>query len=190
MCAASSGRRRESPGGCCGWLSLVTRWRVAPEASESFGVAGGLPGRAVGTVYRLRALDIAGRTRPVAVGIRRWGARPAARLVGDVTGYFAERGIAVTPGPIVERITASLDEVARDAAVRGEPLVVLAHSMGGNIVYDVLSHFRQDIRVDLLVTVGTQVGFFEELKLFASSKSKLPDQRQLKVPALPTLAAG
>lgn len=161
--------------------------QVAPEAWESFGVAGGLPGRAVRAVYRLRALNVAGRTRPAVAGIRRWGARPAARLMGDVMGYFAERGTLVTPGPIVERITASLDEAARDAAVRGEPLVVLAHSMGGNIVYDVLSHFRQDIRVDLLVTVGTQVGLFEELKLFASSDSKLPNQRQLKVPALPNV---
>lgn len=110
----------------------------------------------------------------MAAGIRRWGARPAARLMGDVMGYFAERGTVVAPGPIVERITASLDEAARDAAVRGEPLVVLAHSMGGNIVYDVLSHFRPDIRVDLLVTVGTQVGLFEELKLFASSDSSCP----------------
>ncbi|MET8112773.1 hypothetical protein [Streptomyces prasinus] len=161
--------------------------QVAPGAWESFGVAGSLPNRAVRAVYRLRALNITGRTRPVAAGIRRWGARPAARLMGDVMGYFAERGTVGTPGPIVDRITASLDEAARDCAVRGEPLVVLAHSMGGNIVYDVLSHFRPDIRVDLLVTVGTQVGLFEELKLFASSDSKLPNQRQLKVPALPTV---
>ncbi|MEW2373402.1 hypothetical protein AB0940_29120 [Streptomyces sp. NPDC006656] len=164
-----------------------TSVRRTPASWESFGVADGLPGRTVRAVYRLRALNVAGRTRPVAAGLRRWGARPAARLMGDVMGYFAERGTVATPGSIVRLISASLDEAARDAAERDEPLVVLAHSMGGNIVYDVLSHFRPDVRVDLLVTVGTQVGLFEELKLFASSNATLPNQHQSKVPALPNV---
>ncbi|MFF8629385.1 lipase family protein [Streptomyces werraensis] len=158
-----------------------------PRSWESFGDVSGLPARAVRAVPRLRALEVSVRTRLMVAGIRRWAARPAALLMGDVMGYFAERGTPETPGRIVERIADSLDEAARDAALRREPLVVLAHSMGGNIVHDVLSHFRPDVQVDLLVTVGTQVGLFEELKLFASSDHKVPNPRCPKVAALPNV---
>ncbi|MEU2689785.1 hypothetical protein ABZ654_39120 [Streptomyces hygroscopicus] len=169
-----------------GWERRTGRGPVeeGPRLWETFGVASGLPARAVRGVHRLRALHVSARTRPLAAGVRRWAARPTALLMGDVMGYFAERGTLETPGRIVERISGSLDEAARDAALRGEPLVVLAHSMGANIVHDVLSHFRPDVRVDLLVTVGTQVGLFEELKLFASSDHKVPNARCPKVAAL------
>ncbi|WP_326742071.1 hypothetical protein [Streptomyces sp. NBC_01768] len=160
---------------------------AAPRYWESLGVESGLPARAIRAMHRLRALHVSTRTRPLAAGARRVAARPAALLLGDVMGYFAERGTRKTPGRIVERIASSLDEAARDAAVRGEPLVVLAHSMGGNIVHDVLSHFRPDVRVDLLVTVGTQISLFEELKLFASSDHKVPNPRCPKVAALPNV---
>ena len=173
-----------------GWETRTGRGPGEPEGPrpwESFGVVSGLPDRAFRAVHRLHALRVSVRTRPLAAGVRRWAARPAALLMGDVMGYFAERGTRKTPGRIVERIAGSLDEAARDAALRGEPLVVLAHSMGGNIVHDVLSHFRPDVRVDLLVTVGTQVGLFEELKLFASSERKVPNAHQPKVAALPNV---
>jgi hypothetical protein len=42
--------------------------------------------------------------------------------------------------------------------------------MGGGIVYDVLSYYRPDIRVQTLVTVGSQVGLFEELCLLQAGK--------------------
>ncbi|MFI2261746.1 hypothetical protein [Streptomyces tubercidicus] len=160
---------------------------VAPQPWESFGVTSGLPARAVRAVHRLRALHVSMGTRPLAAGVRRWAARPAALLMSDVMSYFAERGAQEAPGRIVERIAVSLDEAARDAALRGEPLVVVAHSMGGNIVHDVLSHFRPDVQVDLLVTVGTQIGLFEELKLFASSDYKVPNLSRPKVAALPNV---
>ncbi|MEV4968351.1 MULTISPECIES: lipase family protein [Streptomyces] len=160
---------------------------AGPRSWESLGVESGLPARAVRAVHRLRALEVAVRARPLVAGVRRWAARPMALLMGDVMGYFAERGTLEMPGPIVKRIAGSLDEAARDATLRGEPLVVLAHSMGGNIVHDVLSHFRPDVRVDLLVTVGTQIGLFEELKLFASSDDAVPNSRCPKVTALPNV---
>jgi hypothetical protein len=46
--------------------------------------------------------------------------------------------------------------------------------MGGNVSYDLLSHFRPDIQCDLFVTVGSQVALFEELKLFVESRADLP----------------
>ena len=59
--------------------------------------------------------------------------------------------------------------------------------MGGNIVYDVLSHFRPEIQCDLFLTVGSQVGFFEELKLFRSSDKTIPNPGQNRIPLIPNI---
>jgi hypothetical protein len=50
-----------------------------------------------------------------------------------------------------------------------EPLIVVTHSMGGNIVYDILTHFAPELEVDAWISVGSQVGQFEEMKLFRAS---------------------
>jgi hypothetical protein len=84
-----------------------------------------------------------------------------ALFLGDVLAYLAQRGDVTDPGPIVRTVVSGLE----DARQRGGTLVVVAHSMGGNIVYDVLSQYRPDLRVDVLVTVGSQVGLFAELNL-------------------------
>ena len=57
----------------------------------------------------------------------------------------------------------------------GEPLVVLSHSMGGQIVYDLVTHFlpRLDryagVRIDYWAAAASQIGLFEEMKLFLAS---------------------
>lgn len=110
-----------------------------------------------------------------------------ALLFADVAGYLARRGSVERPGPVVELVGKALDDAARAARVYGDPLVVVAHSMGGNIVHDVLSFHRPDVRIDLLVTVGTQVGLFEELKLFVASDLAVPSPQIAKVSALPNV---
>jgi hypothetical protein len=59
--------------------------------------------------------------------------------------------------------------------------------MGGNIVYDILTHFRTDLHVELLVTVGSQVGLFEELGLFPASDPTLPTAETPRVPAVSSI---
>ena len=61
-------------------------------------------------------------------------------------------------------------------------LVLMGHSMGGVILYDVLSdpkamadleqRLGAPLAVDLFVTVGSQVALFEELKLFQASDDR------------------
>ena len=75
-------------------------------------------------------------------------------FLGDVFTYLDQRGDCSHPGPIVSDVIQTLESAAK----AGSPLVVVAHSMGGEIVYDVLSYYRPDIRVHKLVTVGSQVG--------------------------------
>jgi hypothetical protein len=93
-------------------------------------------------------------------------------FVGDVFVYLSARGTPQAPGPIVQTIVNDL-EAARAAEPDGK-LIVVAHSMGGNIVYDILTHFRPDIHVDVLATAGSQVGLFEEMKLFPANKDFIP----------------
>jgi len=92
--------------------------------------------------------------------------RQAALFLGDVFFYLDRRGDHDHPGPIVAQVVQTLES----AVEAGPPLVVVAHSMGGGIVYDVLSYYRPDIRVQMLVTVGSQVGLFEELCLLQAGK--------------------
>jgi len=55
----------------------------------------------------------------------------------------------------------------------GEALVVVTHSMGGNVLYDLLTDFAPDLELDAWVSVGGQVGQFEEMKLFRRSDPDL-----------------
>jgi hypothetical protein len=54
--------------------------------------------------------------------------------------------------------------------------VVLSHSMGGQIIYDALTHFLpgtpslREVRIDFWCATASQVGFFEEAKLFLASQ--------------------
>ncbi|MEU4237725.1 hypothetical protein [Actinoplanes sp. NPDC026619] len=122
------------------------------------------------------------RMRSAAARISSRGALSVARapmhsrvalFLGDVLAYVAQRGDVSDPGPIVRTVVSGLD----DARHHGGKLVVVAHSMGGNIVYDVLSQYRPDLRVDVLVTVGSQVGLFAELGLLRAdvAAGRAPD---------------
>jgi hypothetical protein len=101
---------------------------------------------------------------PAVGATRRLVSTNTALLFADVLQYLALRGTREQPGEIVSLVARAIEEA--DA-----PRIVIAHSMGGNIVYDVLSHYRPDLRVDVFVTVGSQVGLFEELSLFRESGS-------------------
>lgn len=86
-----------------------------------------------------------------------------AQLMGDVMTYLAHRGERETPSAILQEVRAALTPVP------DEPLIVLTHSMGGNIFYDLISYYAPEASVDAWVSVAGQVGLFEELKLFKAS---------------------
>jgi pimeloyl-ACP methyl ester carboxylesterase len=99
------------------------------------------------------------------------------KFVGDGFVYFEGRGDKNSPGPIPSRILTEID--AAVANVNGEPLILIGHSLGGVILFDLLSHYRPDLQVDLFVSVGSQVAQMEELKLFHTSDKNIigPDGR-------------
>jgi len=157
-----------------GGRSLVSRPLDLPEAAQD---AAGAVAEAAAEVVD----DVAPaprhirRLRGAATSLRRPLEDFVPVFLGDVLTYVSTRGSAEAPGPIVERVLAGLDAAAFAAESRDEPLVVLTHSMGGQIVYDLVTHFlprmpeHRGIRIDYWCAAASQVGLFEELGLFLES---------------------
>jgi hypothetical protein len=107
-----------------------------------------------------------------------WGRRPLngilGRFFGDVFTYLDARGNKDSPGAIPKRILAEID-IAQ--SLEG-PVVVIGHSLGGVICFDLFSHFRPDLVIDLFISVGSQVSHFEEIKRFKSSDASIPSPQQ------------
>lgn len=156
-----------------------------PDEWEKFGAAP-VP-RPVRTAVRRINAALARTVAGGVMAVSRRFTPKGALLFADVAGYLAGRGSIERPGPVVSLVGKALDDAAGAAQAHGDPLVVVAHSMGGNIVHDVLASHRPGIHIDLLVTVGTQVGLFEELKLFTASNPAVPSPQVAKVPALPNV---
>lgn len=97
-------------------------------------------------------------------------------FIGDVFRYLKS---GQSRGDIRMVVTNAIDEAANAAKTKQEPLILAAHSMGGVILYDCLSDpawlgdFQQrngfPIKVDLLVTIGSQVAVFEEMRVYEAS---------------------
>jgi hypothetical protein len=109
-------------------------------------------------------------------------------FIGDVFRYLKEGSARDN---IRKRVVESIQLAATKAKNGNEPLVVFGHSMGGVILYDLLSDptvirttdaaLGFQLKVDLYVTVGSQVGLFEELKTFVSSDERIPRSGQKQV---------
>jgi hypothetical protein len=115
-------------------------------------------------------------------------------FLGDALHYLATRGEAPRPGPIPARVLAALAEARVNQQARGgEPLVVVSHSLGGVILYDVVTHFLPrmpeyaPIHIDHWTSISSQIGIFEEMKLLLASDARygpdnpvpFPDRRFL-----------
>jgi hypothetical protein len=76
-------------------------------------------------------------------------------------------------------VAADVVAAAKAAKAGNEPLVLAGHSMGAVILYDMLSDpaavagieagLGHSLKVDLFLSVGSQIAIFEENKVFASS---------------------
>jgi hypothetical protein len=98
------------------------------------------------------------------------------RFAGDAFVYLKERGTPQQPGAIVKILLDDLRAANAAKSAKDNKLVVIAHSFGGVIMYDIITHFWPQVEVDMLITVGSQVGLFEEMKLYmASGVAKTPD---------------
>jgi hypothetical protein len=105
-------------------------------------------------------------------------------FIGDVFAYLNSRKDWSAPGPIPQEVIQTLDQAKK--ASPNEPLIVLTHSMGGQIVYDLVTHFlpktKSSLRVDFWCATASQVGLFEEMKLFLESSPAYSKEKGNKVP--------
>lgn len=109
--------------------------------------------------------------------------RAGAIFLGDILVYLDERGDNNAPGPIITTVADAIAGAAEKVRPDVDPkLIVVAHSLGGEIVYDLLTYFRPELEVDVLVTVGSQVAFFEELGRFRKSSDRPADPKTGRVP--------
>jgi hypothetical protein len=144
-------------------------------------VVGGVGGVIGGAAIAAAPDAIVGAVRPVAT-------RRAGLFFGDVFAYLADRE------PIQEIVTGALRAADAQRTEADPRLIVVAHSMGGNIVYDLLTSVLAGevqagkFRIDAFVTVGSQVGLFKELALYtedgtgATIRRPPGDARPPKVP--------
>lgn len=152
---------------------------IAAEEAKATGLAGMGPGWLQGATNRLseaisRGVGLPGLTvSTIAAELRKPLNDFVTVFLGDVFTYLAGRGTHDRPGPIPSVL---IEQLVRAKAIQdargGEPIVVVSHSMGGQLVYDAVTHFlprsaeHRDIRVDFWAATASQVGLFEELKLF------------------------
>lgn len=145
---------------------------VQPMGGDSFWEALGTARERIGE-FAIRAGNAVSRVPTVATLFftRRHLTGLVATFAGDVFEYLHHRDERDRPGPIVRRVLDEIDWVVKKRP--GEPLVVVTHSMGGNIFYDILTHYRPGLEVEVWLSVGGQVGFFEEMKLFRGSDERV-----------------
>ncbi|WP_309572035.1 hypothetical protein [Deinococcus sp.] len=182
------------------WPDVIrAAWSVARDANLT-GVARGLPVAQAwpfleaAAVARLPALGMSRRPHlPAPLVVQRQRnlsralltmRRPITSFVpiflGDLLVYLDRRGMPGAPGPIPQRIMDALERAHASRQGSGEPLVVLTHSLGGVLMYDVLGAFlpaapeMRGVRVDVWCAVGSQVGPFVELGLTVGAQDAPP----------------
>lgn len=143
------------------WLGSkpLPRW-----LEESLDTIGELFNRAINFPRRILTIGVLNIFRQKLHG-------EASRFLGDVFVYLKERGDSDSPGSIIATILNDIKKALEDHP--DEPLIVMTHSMGGNILYDILTHYQTNLRVDVWVSVGGQVGLFEDMKIFQASGTNI-----------------
>jgi hypothetical protein len=106
-------------------------------------------------------------------------------FVGDIITYFVGRGARDEPGNIPAVVLDALF-TAFESRTEKDPLIAVGHSLGGVILYDLLTSFLDaapdGFNVDTLVTVGSQVGVIEEMKAYALRNEDVPGPEHSKMP--------
>lgn len=102
-----------------------------------------------------------------------------ANFAGDAFTYLTNRGDNDKEGSIIEIVRAALNDAVNNKTPDDDKIIIIAHSFGGEIIHDVLTHFEPTLQVDYLITVGSQVGLFEEMKLYIESDSTITKKSEV-----------
>ena len=162
-------------------LDAIDNWKPAPGQPEieSFG------GKKIWNHFKAAVSNLATRATAIAVNplvraARPWVHHKISVFVGDVFVYL-DCNKAGTRDKITDEVANALSAADKTRKPGDDKLIVIAHSMGGNITYDILTSVLPNLQVDLYVTVASQVGLFEELKLFRASDKAITGANKQKV---------
>ena len=113
---------------------------------------------------------------------RRSLSQGVALFLGDIFVYLRQRQVAGPTGTaarLFEPILLDLIQAAKAKRAEREPFVVVGHSLGGVLLYDMLTdpiclgRLMDEVpgfRIDLWLTVGSQPGFFADLGLYPTAR--------------------
>ena len=87
-------------------------------------------------------------------------------FIGDSFFYFGSRGERFDPGSVPSICIQAIQDAANMRTSEDPDLIVVAHSMGSNIICDILSYFAPTLEIDLVLTVGAQFPLFADLDMF------------------------
>ena len=87
-------------------------------------------------------------------------------FIGDSFYYFGMRGTKDSPGAVPQRVMDVLLQADKARTAEDQALIVVAHSMGGIVMADLVSQFQPSVKIECLVTVGSQFPLFADLKMF------------------------
>jgi hypothetical protein len=97
----------------------------------------------------------------------------ASRFLGDIFVYLTKRD-DTRPDSLLADLLEKLRAAHASRRPGDDQLVVVGHSLGGLLAYDVLTSYAPEIHVDHFVTVGSQVALFEEMTLCKASRQGVP----------------
>jgi len=109
-------------------------------------------------------------------------------LLGDIFVYLAHRGNFKNIGEIPSRVLEAIVDVKKNSINPNEPLVVVSHSMGGQIIYDLVTHFLPNmpqyssLKIDFWAACSSQVALFEEMKVFLASDRRYNSKHLVPLP--------
>ncbi|MGK7880004.1 MAG: hypothetical protein AB4060_07890 [Crocosphaera sp.] len=169
-------------------IEALKKWNIGESTSSpSFGKQ-----EQVLNAVKTSALEFISKTKNVPDNMILGLLRPsltqrAIEFFGDALYYQTNRGTKLSPGAIINTIKSVLIEAYEISVNKQEKLIVVGHSMGGNILYDILTYFEPELEVDILVTVGCQASLFRQLKLFTvqdyGEMSTYPEETLLPKPS-------
>ncbi|AAB91737.1 hypothetical 47.4 kDa protein (plasmid) [Sinorhizobium fredii NGR234] len=133
---------------------------------ETFGLSGWLASTKE-ALARLGSAPADATTAGLLALGRKSAHQKASRFLGDVFVYLKNRGTAAAPGPIVRAVLQAFRNADAARQEGDDKLIIVGHSLGGVITYDILSYFAPDLKVDYLATIGSQVGLFDEMALYS-----------------------
>ncbi len=107
------------------------------------------------------------------------------RYFKDLESYYSEKNLDETGKSIYikeiirERLMQVLEYYKKDK------IILLAHSMGSIIAFDVLNQYRNKLNIDTLVTLGSPLGFPVIMgKIAEELKTKSPNLKKLSTPQI------